>query len=236
MTLTTPVPIDITQELWIGYNIDSPIGFPAGADDGPAIDGYGNMINFGGWQTLLQINPDLDYNWNISAHLVTVAGVSLPLSRADREIAGYNVYRNAGGAGYVLMDYISGPFIEPAEGLIPGTMYCYMVTAVWMSETDQCESDFSNEACVLWTNIHDQDATISSFRLYPNPAVDNVTITTSCDMKRIKVYNALGQPVIDEVITGRQYKLSTVACNIGAYMVQVESAEGITTRTLTIQR
>jgi len=36
-------------------------------DDGPAIDGFGNMMNFGGWQTLLEINPDLDFNWNIKA-------------------------------------------------------------------------------------------------------------------------------------------------------------------------
>ena len=51
-------------------------------DDGPAIDGYGNMMNFGGWQTLLQINPELDFNWNIAAHLVTVAGVTMPLAKS----------------------------------------------------------------------------------------------------------------------------------------------------------
>jgi hypothetical protein len=27
------------------------------------------MMNFGGWQTLLQINPELDYNWNIQAYI-----------------------------------------------------------------------------------------------------------------------------------------------------------------------
>jgi hypothetical protein len=42
VTLDTPVSIDITKELWVGYSIYD-WGFAA-CDDGPAIDGYGNMI------------------------------------------------------------------------------------------------------------------------------------------------------------------------------------------------
>ena len=68
--LSDSVLININQELWIGYNVNTPTGFPAGCDNGPAIDGYGNMMNFGGWQTLLEINPDLDYNWNIRAEIL----------------------------------------------------------------------------------------------------------------------------------------------------------------------
>jgi hypothetical protein len=61
--------VDIQHYLWIGYHVNTPTGYPAGVDNGPAIDGLGNMMNFGGWQTLLEINPDLDCNWNIKANL-----------------------------------------------------------------------------------------------------------------------------------------------------------------------
>ena len=79
ITLTTPVPVDISQELWIGYYVNTTTGFPAGCDAGPAIDGYGNMMNFGGWQTLLQISPDLDYNWNIQGYVQTMTGATAQL-------------------------------------------------------------------------------------------------------------------------------------------------------------
>ena len=87
VALNTPVPIDITNELWVGFYVNAQTGYPAGCDDGPAIDGYGNMMNFGGWQTLIQINPELDYNWNIQAHVQTVAGATMPLSVEPQEIA-----------------------------------------------------------------------------------------------------------------------------------------------------
>jgi hypothetical protein len=42
--------------------------------------------------------------------------------------------------------------------------------------------------------------------------------------------------VYDEIVTGKQYELNTTSYTIGMYMVRVETATGVTTRTLTIQR
>lgn len=267
VTLTTPVPVDIAQELWVGYHVNAQTGWPAGCDDGPAVDGYGNMMNFGGWQTLLQINPDFDYNWNIAAHLVTVTGVTMPLSKSiapyetpevsftvnptpdqvvrefsagngSRDLTGYNIYRNAGGSGYVLLDYTTETtYLDTDDDLVVGTNYCYMVSAVWAGESDMCESAFSNEECELWAaSISDPNATTGSFSLYPNPADDHVFIATTEELKRVTVYNALGQLVTDEITTGKEYELTTTGYTIGVYMIRVETSKGVTTRTLTIQR
>jgi len=261
--LTTPVPIDITDELWVGYYVNAQTGYPAGCDDGPAIDGYGNMMNFGGWQTLLQINPELDYNWNIQAHVQTVTGATMPLGKTvepysnsamtlalnpnhtsvnpvfgaasgSRELVGYNIYRSIEGAPYELIDYTTETTYSDPE-LDNGT-YCYMVTAVWESETDQCESAFSNEDCVLLLGISDPNGNASSFNMYPNPADDHVFISASGDLKRVTVYNTLGQLVQDNVVAGNEYELNTSSFNIGVYMVRVETEAGVTTRALTIQR
>ena len=267
VTLTTPVPVDVTQELWVGYYVNALTGYPAGVDDGPAIDTYGNMMNFGGWQTLLEINPELDFNWNIAAHLVTVAGVSMPLSKGvepysntgqtlamnpnavsvnkvfasgngSRDLMGYNIYRNEDGGEYVLLDFTTETtYTDPFDDMIPMTLYCYLVSAVWESETDQCESSYSNEACELYTGIGDDvNANTGSFSMYPNPADDHVFITTTEELKRVTVYNALGQLVVDEITTGKQYELKTASYTIGVYMVRVENTAGVTTRTLTVQR
>ena len=200
VTLTTPVPVDITQELWVGYYVNAQTGYPAGCDDGPPVDGYGNMMNFGGWQTLLQINPELTFNWNIAAHLVTVTGVTMPLSKSiapyetpavsfaanpspdqvvrefsagngSRELTGYNIYRNADGGEYMMLDYTTETtYLDTDDDLVVGTYYCYMVSAVWASESDMCESAFSNEDCETWTRYRRQcDAGIGQLQSLSEP-------------------------------------------------------------------
>jgi hypothetical protein len=268
VVLDTPVPVDVTQELWVGYYVNTQTGYPAGVDDGPAIDGYGNMMNFGGWQTLLEINDQLNFNWNIAAHLQTLSGVTMPLGKSvdpyqnamgqtfsmtttessynnvftptsgTRDLVGYNIYRSIAGGDYEMIDYTTETtYLDTETDPQIGEVYCYMVTAVWESETDQCESAFSNEACDIWTSIGDGEGSgASSFSLYPNPADDHVFITTSEELKRVTVYNALGQLVVDEITTGKQYELTTAGYTIGVYMVRVETTAGVTTRTLTIQR
>jgi len=89
---------------------------------------------------------------------------------------------------------------------------------------------------VTTVGIGDPNANASSFSMYPNPADDHVFITTSGDLKRVTVYNALGQLVIDQITTGKQYELKTATYTIGVYMVRVETEAGVTTRTLTVQR
>ncbi|MGC9361785.1 MAG: carboxypeptidase regulatory-like domain-containing protein, partial [Candidatus Syntrophosphaera sp.] len=66
VVLDTPVYISGTEELWFGYRCNVTSGYPAGCDAGPADDGLGNMMYFQGeWATLIELNPALDYNWNI---------------------------------------------------------------------------------------------------------------------------------------------------------------------------
>jgi len=261
VTLDTPYPIDVTQELWIGYYVNANTGHPGGTDAGPAVDGYGNMMNFGGWQTLLQINPDLDYNWNIAGHLVSLSGdnISLPgLPQDDyategavgqsfnllppanfaaptgtRAVTGYNIYMSFENGLYELLDFTTETEYMH-EGVVAG-IYCYKVTAVWESATDYCESPYSNEDCEVATDINDPEAG-AQFSMYPNPAVDHVMINSSDELQRVTVMNTLGQLVIDEVISGNQYELQTSAYTVGTYMVKIETDKGVKTEILTIQR
>jgi hypothetical protein len=74
ITLTTPVPIPATGELWFGVNCNATAGYPAGCDAGPAHNGLGNMMFFNGvWDTLLGLAPTLNYDWNLSAHVTNTA-------------------------------------------------------------------------------------------------------------------------------------------------------------------
>ena len=85
VVLDTPVYIAPDQELWIGYNVDTQSGYPAGCDDGPALDGIGNMMYWGDtWTTLLEVASTLDYNWNIQGFVSLSSGRDIILSEDTR--------------------------------------------------------------------------------------------------------------------------------------------------------
>ncbi len=55
--------------------VNTTAGWPAGCDAGPMVDGFGNMMYFGGqWQTLSQLAPTLTYNWSIQALVEAAKG------------------------------------------------------------------------------------------------------------------------------------------------------------------
>ena len=108
IVLNTPVPITGTEELWFGFLCDVTGVNPAyaGVDEGPAVNGFSNMIFWqGNWTTLLAVNSYCDFNWNIEGY----AGLNPPSDVRDlipltahrlnnipvnnRELIGYNVWR-----------------------------------------------------------------------------------------------------------------------------------------------
>jgi len=61
--LDESITIDWTQELWFGYNIDTPAGYPAGCDGGPAVTGYGDLLTFADEFISMNAAYGLNYNW-----------------------------------------------------------------------------------------------------------------------------------------------------------------------------
>jgi len=128
--LDTPVTIDASTPVWVGLNVDMPFpGAVMASDDGPAIDGFGNMYRFlGTWYS------DFDLNWNIRFE------VEDPNKRGIDGLLGYNVYRDDvkinddtwGATSYVDLNMLNGT-------------YDYHVTAVY----DEGESDPSNTVEVI---------------------------------------------------------------------------------------
>jgi len=74
--------IDASQELWVGYYMSNQQAgtYPAGIDDGPGVNGFGNMIstdNFTTWITLA--DEGIDANWNIQVFVTNEAGKEIPM-------------------------------------------------------------------------------------------------------------------------------------------------------------
>lgn len=215
--LDSTVKIDASQTLWIGYHINAQNGYPAGADDGPAIDGFGNMMYWEDhWQTLLDINPELDYNWNIRA--IVGPNPYLPLIN-------YKIYRSINGSAFTYYDHsgISPSYLD-SDIYLPD-IYCYNVTIEWTFEGDTCESIPTNVACeseMISVKETDDDETI---KVYPNPAGDNLIIQSDESMEKVRIYNLLGEVVLQRDIVNILYILDVSGMKSGIYFLEIKTGK-----------
>ncbi len=156
-----------------------------------------------------------------------------------RELMGYNIFRSENGGDYELLisSFPGMPFIESDTNLVPGTFYCYVVTAMWEGETDQCESEVSNEACVLWTGIDESTGPGQpDFSIYPNPATDHVFISSVIKLKRISIYSLQGTIVYEQILDDTQLEINVEGLSAGTYIIRAETTTGMLARLLTVQR
>ena len=184
--LNKPVPVDITKDLLVGYQSSQFTGYPHSVDDGPAIDGYGNLYKYGEWTTLLEINPEMDFNWNIKAYF----------ERDSIPVENYELYRSIDGSDYEMIaeppgeEYLDAVFNWNAE-------YCYALKAVYPYEV--CVSGYSEESCILAVSSDPVEISDNSYiQVYPNPSSGDFFIESSEEMNQISIYNTSGMMIYEE--------------------------------------
>jgi len=246
ITLDTPVDIDVTEELWVGYYVVTS-GYPAGCgnftgnsnSDYVTLDGvtWGHLADYG-----------LSYSWNLAAYVeaakgayvalpglvdhatysdnkATFAAGNLPVSpnavdptAGVTELMGYNVYRDGTQVNDDLVTETTYADVTGVAGY-----FCYKVTAVY----SVCgESDFSNEACVdVAAGVSDIENNVS---VYPNPATTFVMVEANSQIRSIEITNYMGQVVsaVKDVET-TQTRIETSSLSAGVYFVEVETEAGI---------
>jgi len=147
-------------------------------------------------------------------------------SDASRSWLGYNIYKD----GEMIEALWPDNFYTYLEHQIGS--YCYTVT----SEYSVCgESDHSNEACVE-VIVDINELTANDVSLYPNPAQDMVTVTSTMPMTRLSVTNYVGQTVYSEVSTTSKVVLDTHSYLSGVYLVKIETENGVVTKRVVITK
>ncbi len=253
VAISTPVPVTGTSELWIGYTVTHGANdFPAGVDAGPAVAGFGDMISLDGsvWESMATAYA-LNYNWNLNGFVETIDGVTalqpisdntvygpvsqlvrgnLPMSpnatvtntttNSGRELVGYNVWRAIdNNPKEIIATTTETTYLD--ETVVVNNLYCYQVQAVY----EDCESDPSNEVCILVDNVSGVETNAVS--VYPNPSNSVVNIELTSDISQVVVYNYVGQVVYEQNVT----KSQTIQLNVrnyesGAYLVKFITRAG----------
>jgi hypothetical protein len=221
VTLIQPVAIDITQELWIGFSVNTTGGYPAGCDGGPQAEGFGNMMFMqGGWTTLSQLSG-LDYNWAVKGF---VAG--------GMQVEGYNVYRKDGyeGSFNLIGNTNANTLTYYDDNLYYNTFY-YHVKAQYAAGL----SEPSNEVMVSPGSISDPSGASSSLQIYPNPAKDQFTIKFETELQSVIMVNYSGQVVMNRKATGNELLINANEFAKGVYTLQVETKDGRSVHKVVIQ-
>ncbi len=157
VVLTTPYTIPAGQSIMAGFRCNTQAGYPAGIDAGPTVDGYGNWLNLGGWDTLMNA-ASLEGNWNIKVYVADAAGreyvlgelpqnptfaegslskVDVQNNVRDTRTTGYRVYRDG-----IMIDELASTVLTYTDNNVEGGVHTYYVTAMY----DANESSGSNVA------------------------------------------------------------------------------------------
>ena len=94
------------------------------------------------------------------------------------------------------------------------------------------EFDF---VCVLITGVDNPDASVTN--LYPNPARDMVTVSSSLPMRSLTVTNYVGQVVYTNTMdAATSYVLNTSSYQPGVYLVKIDTENGVVTKRVVISK
>lgn len=106
---------------------------------------------------------------------------------------------------------------------IAGTTY-YINIGNWSSITNNPEGPFRISVTSLLSNIDFQDQ--AGIKVYPNPVKDILQLSSVEDILDIKVYNLLGQEVLNKTLTSATSDLDVSILSAGTYLVNVTTSSG----------
>ncbi len=209
--LDDPPLIDITQDLWVGYHIETITGYPAGVDWGPAYNGFGNMMYYEGqWSTLLEINSDLNYNWLIAAYI----------GEGDPQYCGSRIYRKVNEGDYIRIADIPMDFYFLDDQADPADINCYLVTDVFAKNYDTCESPYSNESCLQPVFLPEKNIE-DNLQIYPNPAREKLYVISSSEITEIQMIDITGRIIYRTVNLKPVEHIDVYDFNPGIYLLKI---------------
>ncbi|SVA96956.1 uncharacterized protein METZ01_LOCUS149810, partial [marine metagenome] len=143
-----PVPphqVDWNYELWFGYRTVTPEGYPAGCTAGPALAGYGDMIQgFGNsWGSMFEAYG-IDYNWALGAFIENSIGQGDVIHHA------FNIeslpYDGNGSTGDFTDNYDEEcPYIGSTS---PDVVYSFTPAEDMVVNIDLCNSSYDTKVFV----------------------------------------------------------------------------------------
>jgi hypothetical protein len=162
------------------------------------------------WLTLLEANPDLDFNWNIKAYF----------ERDGYPAGSYKLFRSLDGNEPEMIAEVEDTlYIDTVSSGY--TTSCYKLKSVYY---DEYESAFSEEACVIFTSSDPVELEDDGLlKIFPNPSNHAVMIESSQNIELVSLYNSFGELMLKKKVDDKQFEMPVAAYPAGVYMIRVET-------------
>ncbi|MFK8045716.1 MAG: T9SS type A sorting domain-containing protein [Crocinitomicaceae bacterium] len=105
---------------------------------------------------------------------------------------------------------------------------------VWLYSFNDCMTKSLFTTITIGPSSVD-DNLIDNFRLYPNPANQQITLKNIPESSVITIYNIAGKKVYDSNTNNESLTINTSVLNSGTYFVRCESSDNTVTKKITIQ-
>lgn len=228
--LTTALPLDITKNLWLVFDSNQASLFPA-AVSANCGDPNSRWISMDGvdWEDMLDYG--LNYSWMIRAYVADDA-------KNTRALAHYNVYRGTSADDF---EYIAQTTEDTYFDQVEEGTYYYQVTAVYVEEGEECESEPAsaygiegqNYVVVDVKDVSVDENTIDNMSIYPNPTMNMLNVEAE-SMTRVIITNTLGQVVYDQEANGDKDVIDMSQYEAGVYMVRIVTENAAAVRRVTV--
>lgn len=96
-----------------------------------------------------------------------------------------------------------------------------------------CDDTFEMDVVASTDGIGENEANIA-IDIYPNPAKDVLNISTTENIESIKIFNAFGRLVAEQIVNDNLVKINTSDFTPGMYFVQINTEVGFVTRKINI--
>ena len=192
---------------------------------------------------------NMHYTWMLRAYVTNRLGRSEELESDIHTLQCYNLYRSYDNEDYqqvAAIPVVEGQaFYQYRDVLVDEShdAFYYKLTALYLSDDGEtCESDFAASLYnpeVQFVYVDDHWAmdewTEADLNLYPNPS--NGVVTIECaGIKKLMVYNALGQVLLDKVASGDALQLDLSGFENGLYWLVTVSQNGVAKRPFMLAR
>lgn len=182
--------------------------------------------------TCLNLNAGTDYQLDFWYRVGDWQGTTYPeklkvaIGTTQNATGMTQVIEDLGTLNNIVYAQSSSTFTVPATGT-------YYIGWQAYSDADMFYIALDDISVTVASSVEEND-NASSIKVYPNPTKTQLNISSTENIETIKVYNTMGQLIVDNIVEGTFYTLNTSTLPYGVYFVNIETAGGISVKRFVI--
>ena len=158
---------------------------------------------------------------------VTVTTVPAPTGAATQSLSSLLTLGDIVVTGSNITWYASAANAASGTNPLPSTQLLANTTYYATQTINGCRS--ATSLAVTITTLANQDFDMTQFTYYPNPVIDLLNITYSQDMTSVKVFNMIGQQLMNKQVNSNTVQIDMSSYPNGAYFIQVTTENAMKT-------